>query len=455
MKAAHSLYGRLLGWLTLPLLTLGALLLLQAWLEARATADHAYDRLLEAASLAIAEQVQRQDDRLWLDLPPAALEMLAGDAQERVFYSLSDQQGRHITGNASLPLPSDRSAADGGLLYRDIDWQGLRLRQGIRRSRLEGWQSGESFDVSVAHTREGRDALRFELLRGNLAGILGMGMLAVVTLLMALRAALRPLTRLRHAIRTRDPRTLAPLDLDLPRELAELRETLNGLLSRMRRVRANQERFIGDASHQLRTPLAGISARAELALRQTQPERWRAALETIHSTSENTARLAMQLLSLTRLANPEYRPELTPVDLNDCARQAVRDHWMTCHQTGVDLGADCLASPVHVAADWQLQESLANLIDNSRRYGASRITLGVMTHPPRLVIEDDGPGIPADQHLLVLRPFHRGRDDHEGSGLGLAIADGIARNHGARLSLGDSAMGSGLRVEIRFPEASQ
>ena len=456
MTLAHSLYGRLLAWLALPLLTLGALLLLQAWLEARATADRAYDRLLDASSLAIAEQVQWQDGRLWLDLPPAALEMLAGDAQERVFYSLVDQQGRHITGNALLPAIADTHDTDDALLfYRDITWQELRLRLGIRRSHLEGWRSKERFEVRVAHTREGRDALRLELLRGNLAGILGMGALAIATLLMAVRGALKPLTRLRQAIRTRAPRTLAPLELELPRELAELREALNDLLARMRRVRANQERFIGDASHQLRTPLAGISARAELALRQTQPEQWHTALTAIHAAGERSARLAMQLLSLTRLDNPEQRPELTPLDLNDCVRQAVRAHWVTCHQAGVDLGADCPASPVLIAAsDWQLQEALTNLIDNSRRYGARRITLGVLSHPPRLFIEDDGPGISAEQRLAVLRPFYRGRDDGEGSGLGLAIVDGIARKHGARLSLSEGEAGRGLRVELDFPETA-
>ena len=456
MRVAHSLYGRLLAWLALPLLSLGALLLLQAGWQAKATADRAHDRLLDAASLAIAEQVQWQDGRLWLDLPPAALEMLAGDAEERVFYSLVDQQGRHITGNAELPAHPGADAESGDtLLYRDLEWQGLALRQGVRRSRLEDWRNRERFEVRVAHTREGRDALRQALLRSNLAGILGMGALAVASLLLAVRAALKPLTRLRHAIRARDPRTLVPLELSLPRELAELREALNELLARMRRVRANQERFIGDASHQLRTPLAGISARAELALRDTDPEAWRDALATIQATSERTARLAMQLLSLTRLDNPEYQATHRPLDLNACVRRAVRDHWTSCRQAGVDLGADCSEGEVRVnGTEWQLEEALANLIDNARRYGARRITLATLRSPPRLVVEDDGPGIAPERRLLVLRPFHRGRDDGEGSGLGLAIVDGIARTHGARLTLDAGAEGRGLRVELRFAEPS-
>jgi two-component system sensor histidine kinase TctE len=428
-------------------------MLLQAWMEARRTADRAFDRLLEAASLAIAEQVQWQNDTLWLDLPPAALEMLATDAQERVFYSIVDQKGVRITGNADLPGGSRQDTdTRNTLTYHDIDWQGMALRQGVRRTRLEDWRLRESFEVRVAHTREGRDALTAELWRANLMGILAMGLLAGVSLVLAIRAALSPLTRLRQAIRARDPRTLSPLDLPLPRELAELRDTLNDLLARMRRVRANQERFIGDASHQLRTPLAGLSARAELALRQDDPNHWRDALEAMRATSARTARLAMQLLSLTRLNNTESRPDLAALDLNTLARQAVRDNWAPCHRQAVDLGVETPEAPVWIqGSEWQLVEALGNLIDNSSRYGAGRVTVRVHPSPPRLEVNDDGPGIAANRRLMLLRPFHRDHHDREGSGLGLAIVDGIVRAHGARLKLDNGDHEQGLRVTLTFP----
>ncbi len=128
----------------------------------------------------------------------------------------------------------------------------------------------------------------------------------------------------------------------------------------MRRVRANQERFIGDASHQLRTPLAGLSARAELALRQDDPAQWHQALVAMQETSARTSRLAIQLLSLTRLDNPEYRPELAPVALDELARRTVKQHWSACHRDGVDLGVEAPTATVQVQGlDWQLEEALA------------------------------------------------------------------------------------------------
>ncbi|MBZ9537734.1 sensor histidine kinase [Modicisalibacter tunisiensis] len=448
MKATDSLYRRLITWLLLPLLGLGALMLMQAYRSAHDAADRAFDRLLEAASLAIAEQVKWQDEQLWLDLPPAALEMLATDAEERVFYALYDNHGRFITGNADLPaLPG----GDDSLRFADTRWHDMTLRVGVRPARLDSWSQRERFEVRVAHTREGRDQLTWSLFTGSASRIALMALLAIAVVLLAIRIALAPLTRLRRAIRHRDPRTLAPLDLPLPRELAELRETLNELLARMRRVRANQERFIGDASHQLRTPLAGLSARAELALRQPEPDAWRSALETIQASSARTARLAVQLLSLTRLNNPEAAPAPATLDLVAVARNATRDAFAACHRAGIALDLDAPDAIVALSGiDWQLEEALNNLIDNARRYGAHHVTVRVQAAPPRLQVEDDGPGIPAEKRLLMLRPFHRGAETGDGSGLGLAIVDSIARGHGARLTLDDGRHGQGLCVTMTF-----
>ncbi|WP_245392421.1 sensor histidine kinase [Salinicola endophyticus] len=457
-RLAHlSLYRRLTVLLLCPLALVAALILGQSWFASRAAADRAFDRLLDAASLSIAEQVRWQQSRLWMDLPPSALEMLATDAEERVFYALYDAQGHFVTGNRTLPaLPPPPS---GQMSYADVDVGGLALRLGVRRSRLEGWDRSDRFEVRVAHSQGGRTALANRLFLASLLNVALIALLAMVVVLLSARFALEPLTRLRRAIRQRDPRTLAPLALELPRELDELRQTLNELLARMRRVRANQERFIGDASHQLRTPLAGLSARAELALRQTDPAQWRSALDSMHGTAAQTARLAGQLLSLTRLNNPEAAPAHTPVDLCALAQRAVRSGFASFDRRGVDLGVETPAQAVVVAATaWQLEEALANLLENAALYGARRVTVSVLAGPPRLRVEDDGPGIPESQRLLVLRPFHRGREGGSGTGLGLAIVDSIARAHGCRLILADSDPAHperpGLCITLTFPDAA-
>ncbi|WP_254918399.1 sensor histidine kinase [Cobetia sp. QF-1] len=473
-----SLYRRLLSWLLIPLLALGTVLLVQAFLSARDAADRAYDRLLEASLVTIAEQVKWQDGQLWLDLPPAALEMLATDAQERVFYSLVDADGEQVTGNTRLPDANTLAAGphasqealgrSGELAFRDIAWQGQALRLGSLETRLGGWgddpRHGQRFSIRVAHTREGREALTRELFSGSLIRIAGMAVLALLVVLIGVRLALSPLIRLRRAIRERDPRSLAPLNLSLPRELEELRNTLNELLARMRRVRVNQERFIGDASHQLRTPLAGLSAHAELALRNEDPAAWHAALKQMQATASHTAHLASQLLSLTRLNNPEVQPERVPLELSALARATVSRHFLRCDRAGVDLGLEIAAEIDNTAwtlgVAWQLEEGLANLIDNACKHGAHIVTLTLArvattsddetpeSLAGRLIlgVEDDGPGIQAERRLLVLRPFHRhAQPDSEsapatrgGAGLGLAIVDGIARHHDARLTLSDA-----------------
>ncbi|OLO03829.1 sensor histidine kinase [Salinicola socius] len=449
-----SLYRRLTIWLLFPLVLLVAIMLLQAWFASREAADRAFDRLLDAASLSIAEQVRWQQSRLWMDLPPSALEMLATDAEERVFYALYDAQGRFVTGNRSLPsLP----ARDGNRMsYGDVISGDMPVRLGVLRARLEGWDRSDRFEVRVAQTREGREALANQLFLASLINIVIIAGLAMVVVLLSARFALEPLTRLRRAIRQRNPRTLAPLELALPRELAELRQALNELLARMRRVRANQERFIGDASHQLRTPLAGLSARAELAMRQSDPDAWREALATMHGTATHTARLAGQLLSLTRLNNPEATPAKQAVDLAALAQRCVRAAFSRHHRQGIDLGVEIPEQAVVVLGnDWQLEEALNNLIDNASLYGASQITVQVTDAPPRLVVRDDGPGIPEPQRLLMLRPFHRGQQTGDGSGLGLAIVDSIARAHDIRLSLQAARPGDperpGLSIALTFP----
>ncbi|WP_262927417.1 sensor histidine kinase [Phytohalomonas tamaricis] len=440
-------------WLLIPSIILGTVLLFQAYASARDGANRAYDRLLDASSRVLAEQVKWQQGHLWFDVPASALDMLAPN-EERVFYTLVDNQGRFVSGNVELPALPRRSLPDTHsyeFAAATIEFEGMPLRLGVRRARLSDWDRNDHFEIRVAHTMESRQQLTRALIEGSMLRFAGISLIAIAAAFAAIRAALLPLRRLRHAIKARSAHDLSPLALPVPHEVRELVNALNELLARQRQARAHQQRFIGDASHQLRTPLAGLSARAELALRSQDPTHWREALTAMLATSNRAARLASQLLSLTRLQANETPAEKRPVRIDLLARNALNTTLAHQRHRTMDFGLELPESPVIVMAmDWQLEEALANLIDNATRYGAQRITLGVTAMPPALWVEDDGLGIALDKRREVLRPFYRGQEDGQGSGLGLSIVASIVEAHGATLHLLSGADGKGLRAIIEF-----
>ena len=226
----------------------------------------------------------------------------------------------------------------------------------------------------------------------------------------------------------------------------------------MAQASRNQQRFLANAAHQLRTPLAGLQAHTELALAKSLPAEVRAELEQVHQSTIRTARLANQLLALAR-AEPGARGNAAELNLKALA-ESEADGWV--HQAlarDVDLGFELDWAPVQGDA-FLLREALANLVHNAIEYSqrGGRVTVrtgGNGTHS-FLEVEDDGPGIPPPERERVLERFYRvPGTPGTGSGLGLAIVREIASGHGATISITDAMAGSsatrGCRVAITFP----
>ncbi|WP_456267756.1 sensor histidine kinase [Kushneria sp. AK178] len=434
MASAASLHRRLLGGLSLLLLLTCILLLLQSWYGAQRSADRAHDRLLASAARVMSDHVSWRDDRLWFDVPASALDMLAPHGDERVFYALVDHDGHPVSGNADLAALVSSLPAPGTFQAGPAESGDLSLRVGALGARLTGWQHREPYTLLVAHTLEARRAMTLELFRDSSLRLAGIVVMAVAGLLATLRLALRPLNHLRTRLKARTAHDLAPLDVTVPRELEELLAALNALLARQRQVRIHEQRFIGDASHQLRTPLAGIAASAELALRSSDTHRWQQALHEIQGGTRRATRLAEQLLSLTRLDSPEAPVKRVPIDLETLARHVLTRSLPAADSGGIDLGlVDPCPALMISGNDWQIEEALGNLIDNALRHARSRVTVGIDAARRVLYVEDDGPGISAEDRADALRPFHRCQEQGTGSGLGLAIADGVARAHGGHI----------------------
>ncbi|MFP8964955.1 sensor histidine kinase [Pokkaliibacter sp. CJK22405] len=452
---AQSLKRNLALWWCVIMLCLGGLLLVEAWTSAKRSADQALDGQLEAASLTIAEAIQWPDGRPMIEVPASALQVLATHWQERVFYQLIGAHGEVITSNAFLPL-TDQLKRDVSHepVFTNAHYKGVSIRLHGREVNSAGWETQEPVTVWVAHTTRGRDALAQTLIEGTLTR-LGMTMLITgLILVFVMRAWLMPIRRLRHALRKREFEEHSALHVDVPSELRELTDTLNHLLERQDQHRDALLRFIADASHQLRTPLAGLQNTSELALSSQDPERWREALNTICQASGRTSRLASQLLNLARLRHQLTAEDWVRINLSALVRDTVLE-WADRQQArGHDLGVELPEEDLWFEAEaWSLHELLSNLIDNALRYTPSgtliTVGLAVVDGIPELWVEDNGPCTEPDpQQWLV--PFARGgRQDTEGSGLGLAIVSSIAERHHAELLL-TSLDPQGLKVRLRF-----
>ena len=240
-----------------------------------------------------------------------------------------------------------------------------------------------------------------------------------------------------------------------------LLSALHNLVGKLGEAQASQQRFIANASHQLRTPLAALQVQAERALREPDPVKHLAALESVLKTMTRLRHLSHQLLMLAR-SEPVGNSGLVlrRLDLATLARAELEQWTDAALMQGADLGYDGPSSGVTVDGEPQLlRELIGNLVDNAIRYGGhgARITLGLHDAPrPVLTVDDDGPGIPETERALVVERFYRrSQSPGEGTGLGLAIAREIAARHGADLRIDAAPGGCGTRFTVTFPVATE
>ena len=272
---------------------------------------------------------------------------------------------------------------------------------------------------------------------------------------------LSPLERLRGTLASRPYGDWSPVGMEgVPGEVRPLLESLNALVAQLDRALTVQTRFISDAAHQLKTPITVLRTQLELALREEDPGRMRAALEKSRAGLERLSRVVSQLLSLAR-NEPEAGAKvvLAPLDLNGLALEVATEWVPEALKKRVDLGFESAPVPVMIRGDaGRLRELFDNLLDNAVRYSreGGRVTVRASAVPvPTVDISDDGPGIPADERERVFQRFHRllgsGQD---GSGLGLAIAQEIVRIHGGAIGLRDDSDGIGNTFSVTFPPAA-
>lgn len=263
------------------------------------------------------------------------------------------------------------------------------------------------------------------------------------------------------ALHKRAPDDLSAISLaTLPEEIRPLADCLNRLMQRLENGRQAQTHFISNAAHRLRDPLTGLKMQAELALTEDSPENLHILLTQLAASADGIARLVHQLLALARIeAGDTAGACLETLDIEALARKAVTAHAPAAQARHIDLGFEGTNSAVCIHGQGALlRELLDNLLDNALRHGApnGRVTVRIQDGDSvRLEVEDNGPGIPAEEQERVLQPFARILGNPStGSGLGLAIACEIAHQHRAALQLLPGASGPGTLVRVTFAQRS-
>lgn len=458
MARERLLRTQLLTWLLLPLsLLLAADAFISYWM-ALSFSQRAYDRGLVEIAREVSLHLRTGPGGLELDMPDGAQKVLFSDPTDLLFYEVSTPDGKRIAGRA-FPPPMETIVQNGREALYDAVIDGRPVRVAEIRVQPNDEAGIPAARIRVAETEVKRRELMREIVLSVVMPQVILILIAAALVSIGVVRGLAPLHRLKDAVAARSHRERGPVLAEVPGEVRPLMDALNGLLARLDRVLTLQSRFVADAAHQLKTPVAGLHAQLELAMRERDPERLRASVAGLYLGLARLSRLVSQLLSLAR-NEPEAVATVTlgPVDINAVAFEAAQDWVPEALKKTIDLGFEGHAAPVIVKGDEvRLRELLDNLLDNAVRYTQSggRVTVRVAGGArPTVSVSDDGPAIPPHERERVFERFHRllGTTS-DGSGLGLAIAQEIARIHGAEIALADDVDGVGNTFTISFPES--
>jgi two-component system sensor histidine kinase TctE len=454
-----SLKRKLLLWLLLPQLVLWLSGGFFAWRLALQNGEKGIDQTLTQSVRGLARQIKPIGDGLLVDFPKAAQDLLEQDPADRITYMVSSPPGKFLLGNAQLPPPPPVSVRVGEPLLYQARLDGKTVRVALLDVDYGTPQARQTLRVQVAQSLAVRQRIAQELLAKMLLpmGLMGLALSALVYA--GVLRGLQPLKRLEAQIEQAGARPhggadpLLPIELtSAPQEVHSLARTINGLLEAVASGQQKEKRFLNDAAHQLRTPLAGLIAQTELALHESQEPAVRERLEKVLSAARRSAHLVHQLLQLAR---SEASVEMQPLDLAALAREVARDWAGRALALGTDLGYEGDEQRIVQGQPLLLREALNNLIDNALHYAGpgATVTVHVSAGPngwAELVVEDDGPGV-AQQHFADLfSRFWRGSDQAGGCGLGLSIVEEIALRHGGR-AVAEPVRPHGLRAGLKLP----
>ena len=463
-RERRSLFGEILDWMLTPLLLLWPISLALTWLVAQNIAGKPFDRALEFNVQALAKFVVVKNNLVQFNLTGPAREILRADDTDLVYYQVRGAKGEVLAGERDLPQPTeDEKNQDNEVRLREDVINGEEVRVAYTWVKLDVKADGKTTAnvlVQVAETLEKRKTLATEIVKGTMVPQFVTLPLAVLLVWLALVRGIKPLAQLEKRIRARKPDDMSPLDdAAVPEEVAPLVSSINDLLSRLKVSLTTQKRFLADAAHQLKTPLAGLRMQADLAQRETNADELKKSLKNIGRSSVRATHTVNQLLALARAESAGRSLPKQFVDLVQIAQEVVADSVPRALEKRIDLGYEGSAAgtgATHIDGNpTLLKEMVRNLLDNAIAYTPEhgQVTLRLLSDQFSgvilLLVEDSGPGIPSAERELVFQPFYRALGTNvDGSGLGLAIVLEIANQHDAVITIED--ISPGTRIAVRF-----
>ena len=436
---------------------------LSLYTQALAAINTAYDRTLLASSKSIGELLDvtgyDQDATLRVAVPYAALEAFEADNQSRLFYRVSSLDGALVSGYSELafwrgqisPKPAYAALVD---FYDDV-FEGTPVRVAVLMQPVASSRGRSMAVIQVAETLELRHSLARSVLLDTLwRQALLLAVIALVVVVVVQRAT-QPVRALSQQLRARPEGELNPISaLDTPRELMPLVEATNAVMARLQGLLEHQKRFVRDAAHQLRTPLAVLKVQVQSAMRGDQ--QLLAALEGINQTVDRATLVANQMLALAKVEQLRQQSDAKTLDLAFVMRAVALDLSALIAAKNIDFSIETVFAPV-AAHEWMLTELTRNLLHNAvlHTLDSGCLTIKIVrdnTHVA-LILSDSGPGIAAELALRLFQPFSAG-DVTRGSGLGLTICSEIVKALGGSISLDNREVHgvvSGLDATVRLP----
>ena len=487
-KQQASLRSKLLSWL-MPLLLL--LILIDSTLLFKLAIGR-LEKEIDADLFSSAQNVSQfltifgnapKDIRLLEN----ASHVFLNDEVDKILYSITDSHGQLLSGSKVLQTATKaindiqhNKIKQGNYTdhnYFNIDIKNEQFRVVRAAFNISNLQGAQTVTIQIAGTQKWRRILTNTILIGIVVPQLLLALLSFFIIWFGIKKGLAPLDALQDAVSKRSEQDLSPIELpNIPQEVSLVANSVNQLMTKLQHLISAQNRFVADAAHQLRTPLAGAQAQLELAEQSLEPSAIKALLPRAYQSLDKLLHTINQLLVLAR-SQPETAASVNMValDLNILTKDIALEIAPAALKKHIDLGFEpSLVGAFILGNADRLNDLLNNLMDNAIRYtqtgGKVTVALDVSEKQVNLSVEDNGPGVPDAEKDKIFDRFHRVIDNYyganapTGSGLGLAIVKEIASLHGANITVADGAIENettvtnptrrGLKVMLSFKRLS-